>query len=109
MLIAIEPLHPLIQEVAAGSFRQKQPPAIKGSGWVVQSLEASLWAFHDADYGAAVLVSADGVRRAGGLDIETSRMERGLVAVAASGSSARTAATARVDWKTPITRTIPTT
>ena len=45
----IKPLHPLIQEVAQGSFRQKQPPAIQGSGWVVKSLEASLWAFHNAD------------------------------------------------------------
>jgi len=48
-LNAIKPLHPLIQEVAQGSFRHKQPPAIQGSGWVVKSLEASLWAFHDAD------------------------------------------------------------
>ena len=45
----IKPLHPLIQEISQGSFRQKQPPAIQGSGWVVKSLEASLWAFHDAD------------------------------------------------------------
>jgi ADP-ribosyl-[dinitrogen reductase] hydrolase len=45
----IKPLHPLIQEIAHGSFRHKQPPAIEGSGWVVKSLEASLWAFHDAD------------------------------------------------------------
>lgn len=45
----IKPLHPLIQEIAQGSFRRKQPPAIQGSGWVVKSLEASLWAFHDAD------------------------------------------------------------
>jgi hypothetical protein len=44
----IKPLHPLIQEVAQGSLRQKQPPAIEGSGWVVKSLEAALWAFHDA-------------------------------------------------------------
>ena len=44
----IKPLHPLIQEVAQGSFREKQPPAIEGSGWVVKSLEAALWAFHDA-------------------------------------------------------------
>src|SRR6516225_9741783 len=36
----IKPLHPMIQEVAQGSFRQKQPPVIEGSGWVVQSLEA---------------------------------------------------------------------
>lgn len=48
-LNAIKPLHPLIQEIAQGSFRQKQPPAIEGSGWVVKSLEASLWAFHDAE------------------------------------------------------------
>ena len=42
-------LHPAVAEVAAGSFRHKQPPEIKGSGWVVQSLEAALWAFHKAD------------------------------------------------------------
>jgi ADP-ribosyl-[dinitrogen reductase] hydrolase len=41
--------HPLaveIDNVAAGSFRHKEPPAIKGTGYVVQSLEAALWAFH---------------------------------------------------------------
>jgi ADP-ribosyl-[dinitrogen reductase] hydrolase len=46
LLNDINSLHPL---VAQGSFRQKQPPAIEGSGWVVKSLEASLWAFHEAD------------------------------------------------------------
>lgn len=52
----IRPLHPLIQEIAHGSFRQKQPPAIHGSGWVVKSLEASLWVFHDAsNFDEAVL------------------------------------------------------
>jgi ADP-ribosylglycohydrolase len=45
----LKPLHPLVQEVAHSSFRRKQPPAIQGSGWVVKSLEAALWAFHDAD------------------------------------------------------------
>jgi ADP-ribosyl-[dinitrogen reductase] hydrolase len=45
----IKPLHPLIQEIAKGSFRRRQPPTVQGSGWVVKSLEASLWAFHDAD------------------------------------------------------------
>lgn len=43
----IKPLHPLIQKVAQGSFRDNS--AIEGSGWVVKSLEAALWAFHDAD------------------------------------------------------------
>jgi ADP-ribosyl-[dinitrogen reductase] hydrolase len=47
-LDAIMPLHPQIQEVAQGTFRHKQPPDITGSGWVVKSLEAALWAFHDA-------------------------------------------------------------
>lgn len=41
-------LDPLILKIAKGSFRQKQPPEIKGSGWVVASLEAALWAFHNA-------------------------------------------------------------
>lgn len=31
------------------SFREKEPPAIQGSGWVVKSLEAALWAFQKAD------------------------------------------------------------
>jgi ADP-ribosyl-[dinitrogen reductase] hydrolase len=39
-------LTPKIDHVAAGSFGEKQPPAIKGSGYVVQSLEAALWAFY---------------------------------------------------------------
>lgn len=55
-LKAAKPLHPLIENVASGSFREKQPPGIRGSGWVVQSLEAALWAFHDASsFEAAVL------------------------------------------------------
>lgn len=52
----IKPLHPLVQKIADGSYRQKQPPEIEGSGWVIKSLEASLWAFHDAeDFDEAVL------------------------------------------------------
>jgi ADP-ribosyl-[dinitrogen reductase] hydrolase len=39
------PLEPLIAEVAAGSFLRREPPEIQGSGYVVQSLEAALWAF----------------------------------------------------------------
>lgn len=52
----IEPLDPEIDEVADGSFRRKSPPEIVGSGYVVRSLEAALWAFHDAaDFREAVL------------------------------------------------------
>jgi ADP-ribosyl-[dinitrogen reductase] hydrolase len=40
--------HPLgeeIDEIADGSFKHKNPPQIIGSGYVVKSLEAALWAF----------------------------------------------------------------
>ena len=40
-----EPLASNIHVVAAGSFLRREPPAIKGSGYVVRSLEAALWAF----------------------------------------------------------------
>jgi len=33
-----------VESVASGSFRQKTPPAIRGSGYVIESLEAALWA-----------------------------------------------------------------
>ena len=38
-------LCPEIYEIAAGSFESKEPPEIVGSGYVVKSLEAALWAF----------------------------------------------------------------
>lgn len=38
-----------VREIAAGSFKLKQPPAIKGTGYVVRSLEAALWAFHHSE------------------------------------------------------------
>lgn len=41
-----EPLDPAVDEIADGSFKEKNPPAIKGSGFVIKCLEASLWAFH---------------------------------------------------------------
>jgi ADP-ribosylglycohydrolase len=34
-----------IDEIAAGSFKQRKPPEIRGSGYVVKCLEAALWAF----------------------------------------------------------------
>lgn len=40
-----EPLHPEVSAVASGSFHHKSPPEIRGSGYVVHSLEAALWAF----------------------------------------------------------------
>jgi ADP-ribosyl-[dinitrogen reductase] hydrolase len=35
-----------IDEVASGSFKLREPPEIRGTGYVVKCLEAALWAFH---------------------------------------------------------------
>lgn len=40
-----QPLGDDISAIAAGSFRSKEPPEIAGTGYVVRSLEAALWAF----------------------------------------------------------------
>jgi ADP-ribosyl-[dinitrogen reductase] hydrolase len=40
-----EPLAPKIEDVARGSFLRNGPPDIRGNGYVVQSMEAALWAF----------------------------------------------------------------
>lgn len=42
----LKPLAPEIDEIAGGSFKRRQPPEIQGTGYVVKSLEAALWAFH---------------------------------------------------------------
>ena len=43
------PLVAEIDEVASGSFKTREPPEIRSSGYVVRSLEAALWAFHKGD------------------------------------------------------------
>jgi ADP-ribosylglycohydrolase len=43
------PLCPEVGEIAAGSFKEKQPPEILGSGYVIESLEAALWAFYHSN------------------------------------------------------------
>jgi ADP-ribosylglycohydrolase len=44
-----EPLAPKVGAIAAGSFKVKEPPQIRGSGYVIHTLEAALWAFHTTD------------------------------------------------------------
>lgn len=44
-----EHLDPEISRIVAGSFKEKQPPEIRGTGYVVRSLEAALWAFYRSD------------------------------------------------------------
>jgi ADP-ribosyl-[dinitrogen reductase] hydrolase len=54
------PLAPEIEAVANGSFRLRQPPQIRGSGYVVESLEAALWAFHhSSDFRQGCLMAAN--------------------------------------------------
>ena len=43
------PLARKVDEIAAGSFKRKEPPGIRGTGYVVDTLEAVLWAFHRTD------------------------------------------------------------
>ena len=51
-------LCPEIMEVATGSFQRKSPPEIRGTGYVVESLEAALWAFYTTDNFADGLLEA---------------------------------------------------
>ena len=44
-----DPLAAKIARIADGSFKDRDPPDIKGTGYVVESLEAALWAFHRSD------------------------------------------------------------
>ena len=43
------PLAPAVAATADGSFQYLEPPEIKGTGYVVQSLEAAVWAFYKTD------------------------------------------------------------
>jgi ADP-ribosyl-[dinitrogen reductase] hydrolase len=59
-LWAKQSLTPAIAEIASGSFKRREPPAIRGTGYVVKSLEAALWAFHRSDsfrHGALLAVN----------------------------------------------------
>ena len=44
-----DPLAENIARVADGSFKDRNPPHIRGTGYVVDALEAALWAFHRSD------------------------------------------------------------
>jgi ADP-ribosyl-[dinitrogen reductase] hydrolase len=54
------PLVPAIDAIARGSFLQREPPEIRGSGYVVHSLEAALWAFaRGSDFESCVLLAVN--------------------------------------------------
>lgn len=57
---AAHPLHPEIDTIAQGSFKVRQPPQIQGTGYVVRSLEAALWAFyHSTSFGEGCLLAVN--------------------------------------------------
>jgi ADP-ribosyl-[dinitrogen reductase] hydrolase len=54
------PVAAKIREVADGSFKRNDPPQIVGSGYVVKSLEAALWAFHrTSDFRSGALLAVN--------------------------------------------------
>ncbi|OWK38509.1 ADP-ribosylglycohydrolase family protein [Fimbriiglobus ruber] len=54
------PLAAKITEIALGSFKLSEPPEIRGTGYVVKSLEAALWAFHkSADFRHGALLAVN--------------------------------------------------
>lgn len=72
-----------VRRVAFGSFRIFNPPHIRGSGYVVESLEAALWAFHNSDSfeeGACLAVNL-------GEDSDTTGAVYGQIAGAFYGAS----------------------
>jgi ADP-ribosyl-[dinitrogen reductase] hydrolase len=59
-LRAFFPLHSEVEAVISGSHRRHEPPDIVGSGYVVRSLEAALWAFgRHEDFESAVLAAVN--------------------------------------------------
>jgi len=78
------PLVPEIDAIANGSFRQLNPPQICGSGYVVQSLEAALWAFYHSDSFREGCLRAVNL----GKDADTTGAVYGQIAGAYYGASA---------------------
>ncbi len=79
-----EPLAPAIATVADGSFLRREPPHVRGTGYVVESLEAALWAFARSDsfeHGALLAVNL-------GDDADTTGAVYGQIAGAYYGAAA---------------------
>ncbi|NEX22370.1 ADP-ribosylglycohydrolase family protein, partial [Thiorhodococcus mannitoliphagus] len=70
--------------IAAGRFKERQPPAIRGTGYVVHALEAPLWTF------ATTETFRDGALRAVNLgeDVDTTGAIYGQLAGAYYGGEA---------------------
>ena len=86
-------LHPAVEASPRGSWQSKQPPAIRGTGYCVDALEAALWAVAGADdFRGAVLRAANL-----GDDADTTAAIAGQLAGARWGASGIPA-----DWREKI-------
>lgn len=80
---AVGELHPQVRAIAAGAWRHKAPPAIRGTGFCIDALEAALWAVDGAvDFRDAVLRAANL-----GDDADTTAAIAGQIAGARWGAS----------------------
>jgi ADP-ribosylglycohydrolase/protein-tyrosine phosphatase len=87
-------LHPEVAAVSGGSWRHKAPPAIRGTGYCVDALEAALWAVAGAaDFRDAVLRAANL-----GDDADTTAAIAGQLAGARWGASGIPA-----EWRAKVT------
>jgi len=78
-----EPLERRVAKIRRGSFKERQPPQIRGGGYVIASLEAALWAFWNArDFREGALLAANL-----GEDADTTAAVYGQLAGAAFGLS----------------------
>ena len=78
-----KPLTENIDNIAKGSFKNKSPPEIRGTGYVVNCLEAALWAFYNStsyEEGALLAVNL-------GDDADTTGAVYGQIAGAFYGAS----------------------
>jgi len=89
------PLDDKIAEVAEGSYKEREPPDIAGTGYVVKSLEAALWAFDTTEtYQAGCLAAANL-----GNDADTTAAVYGELAGAFYGEKAIPEA-----WRAPLAK-----
>jgi ADP-ribosyl-[dinitrogen reductase] hydrolase len=94
-LAQIGPLHESIAKTSRGEYRTKLPSQINGGGYVADSLEASIWAFHDSpDFKTAVLRAVNL-----GDDADTTGAVCGQVAGAYFGESG-----IPMEWRTGLAR-----
>jgi ADP-ribosyl-[dinitrogen reductase] hydrolase len=77
-------LHPAVQAIADGSWLGKEPPAIRGSGYCIDALEAAIWAVAGADDLRSAVLRAANL----GDDADTTAAIAGQIAGARWGAAA---------------------